>query len=109
MKFTRPKECKECPLQAKGCQKVYKIRIETDVRKYTAPGRGSEKFAELFKQRTAIERVFAYLKLYFGMGTTRRLKKRAFVDLELSYLAYNVSKYALDYLNMNIRLTKQAA
>ncbi|MDU0332527.1 MULTISPECIES: transposase [Paenibacillus] len=109
VKFTRPKECKECPLQAKGCQKVYKIRIETDVRKYTAPGRGSEKFAELFKQRTAIERVFAYLKLYFGMGTTRRLKKRAFVDLELSYLAYNVSKYALDYLNMNIRLTKQAA
>lgn len=109
VKFTRPKECTTCPLLAQGCQKVIKIRMETDVRKYTAPGRGSEKFAELFKQRTAIERVFAYLKLYFGMGTTRRLKKRAFVDLELSYLTYNVSKYALDYLNMNIRLTKQAA
>jgi hypothetical protein len=56
----------------------------------------------------AIERVFAY-KLYFGMGTTRRLKKRAFVDRELYYLMYNVSTYALNYLNMNIRLTKQAA
>jgi transposase len=34
LKFTRPKECKNCPLaQDSLCQKVYKIRIATDLRR----------------------------------------------------------------------------
>ncbi|MOA13606.1 Transposase DDE domain protein [compost metagenome] len=109
LKFTRPKECATCPMRDQGCQKVHKIRIEKDIRKYTAPGRGSEKFVELFKQRTAIERVFAYLKLYFEMGSTRKRKKRAFVDLDLSLLTYNLCKFALDSLNKSICKFKQVA
>ncbi|MFC7372286.1 transposase, partial [Fictibacillus iocasae] len=38
LKYVRPKECSDCPLsQSSLCQKVYKIRIETDLRRYTAP------------------------------------------------------------------------
>ncbi|MFC3801242.1 transposase, partial [Cohnella sp. GCM10012308] len=76
---------------------------------YTAPGRGSEKFHQLFKQRTAVERVFAYLKLYLELGTTRKLKRCAFVDMDLSCLTYNVCKLAIDKLNKRIREAKPAA
>jgi len=99
VKFTRPKECATCPSKADGCQKVFKFRVDEDVRRFTAPGRGSQKWAQLFKQRTAIERVFAYLKLYLELGSTRKLKKRALVDIQLSYLTYNLCKLALDRLN----------
>lgn len=99
IKFTRPKECEACHRQTHGCQSVYKFQIDSNPRKYTAPGRGSKKFAEIFKQRTAIERVFAYLKLYFELGSTRRRGKRAFVFYDLSCLTYNLCKYALDQLN----------
>lgn len=108
IKFTRPKECASCPFQADACQKVFKFRIDEDVRKYTAPGRGSKKFAELFKQRVAIERVFAYLKLYMELGSSRKLKKRAFVDLDLSCLTYNLCKLALDRLNKSLLEAKKA-
>ncbi len=41
LKYTRPKECKGCPLaQDTLCQKVYKVKITTDLRRYTAPARG---------------------------------------------------------------------
>ncbi|MBB6671368.1 transposase [Cohnella nanjingensis] len=109
LKWTRPKECATCPLQNHGCQKVHKTKVADDARKYTAPGRGSAKFAELFKQRTAIERVFAYLKLYFEMGSSRKRKKRALVDLDLSCLTYNLCKLGLDRLNKYRRKTVQAA
>ncbi|WP_286891769.1 transposase [Thermobacillus sp.] len=99
MRFTRPKECATCPFQADGCRKVFKFRVEEDVRRFTAPGRGSEKWAQLFKQRTAIERVFAYLKLYLELGSTRKLKKRALMDVQLSCLTYNLCKLALDRWN----------
>lgn len=40
LKYTRPKECKDCPLANQGiCQKVYKVKITTNLRKYTAPAR----------------------------------------------------------------------
>jgi transposase len=109
LKYTRPKECSTCPLQNNGCQKIYKIRIEEDIRRHTVPARGSEAFEILFKRRTAIERVFASLKLYFGMGSTRRRKTRARVDFDLTCLTYNLCKYALDKHNKEIRKTKQAA
>lgn len=42
LKYTRPKECKDCLLAKDSlCQKVYKVKITTDLRKYTAPARGS--------------------------------------------------------------------
>ncbi|WP_420872005.1 transposase [Cohnella rhizosphaerae] len=109
VKFVAPKECAACPFQADGCQKVIKKQVKEDVRRYTAPGRGSEKFHQLFKQRTAVERVFAYLKLYLELGTTRKLKRRAFVDMDLSCLTYNVCKLAIDKLNKRIREAKPAA
>ncbi|MGG1550243.1 transposase [Paenibacillus ferrarius] len=109
VKYTRPKECKTCSLAGDECQRVHKFRIDEDVRRYCAPGRGSKKFAELFKQRVAVERVFAYLKLYFNLDMTRKLKKRAFVDYHLSCLTYNLCKYSLDHLNRSIRELNQVA
>jgi transposase len=43
LKYTRPKECKDCPLANGGlCQKTYKMKITKDLRRYTAPARGSK-------------------------------------------------------------------
>src|SRR5699024_1374936 len=43
LKYTRPKECSVCPLARDViCQKVYKVKITQDLRKYTAPARGSK-------------------------------------------------------------------
>lgn len=37
LKYTQLKECKECPLLNEGvCQKVWKIKITKDLRRYTA-------------------------------------------------------------------------
>ncbi|GER68691.1 hypothetical protein BpJC4_31620 [Weizmannia acidilactici] len=33
------------------CQKVYKVKITTDLRKYTAPARGSKAWKTIFKRR----------------------------------------------------------
>ncbi|WP_052416668.1 transposase [Paenibacillus sp. FSL R5-0912] len=109
LKYTQPSECKGCPLLGSGCQKVFKIRIQTDLRKHTYPARGSESFTELYKKRTAVERVFAYLKEYFGMKRTRHRGVRASVDFQLSTLAYNLSKFALDKLNKQLSKSQQVA
>ncbi len=99
LRYTCPSSCKECPFADSDCQKVFKVRIETDVRKHTYPARGSESFKKLYKKRTAVERVFAYLKEYFGLKRTRHRGVRANVDFQLSMLAYNLTKFALDKLN----------
>jgi len=109
LKYTQPSQCKDCPLSGSGCQKVFKIRIQTDLRKHTYPARGSESFTELYKKRTAVERVFAYLKEYFGMKRTRHRGVRARVDFQLSTLAYNLSKFALDKLNQRLHNSQQVA
>ena len=70
-------------------------QIEQDLRKYTYPARGSESFIELYKKRTSVERVFVYLKEYFGLKRTRHRGLRATVDFQLSSLAYNLCKFAL--------------
>lgn len=63
LKYTRPKECASCPLRDDSlCQKVFKIKFATDIRKYTYPARGSEFWEKFHKERTAVERVNAYLK-----------------------------------------------
>ncbi len=100
LKYTHPSECKDFPLANEGlCQKVYKVKITTDLRKYTAPARGSKAWKTLFKRCTAVERVNAYLKEYFQLNNVRyRTGKRAKVHFDLVTLVYNASKLAVDRL-----------
>jgi transposase len=67
------------------------------LRKYTAPARGSKAWKTIFKRRTAVERVNAYLKGYFQLDNVRyRTGKRAKVHFDLVTLVYNASKLAAD-------------
>jgi len=60
LKYVRPKACEVCPLTDDSlCQKVFKVKITTDLRKYTAPARGSVSWKEIAKRRSAVERVNA--------------------------------------------------
>jgi len=104
LKYTRPKECRNCPLASDSlCQKTYKIRIETNLRRYTAPARGSEKWKKLFAERTAVERVNAYLKEFFQLNNIRhRTGKKARLHLDLVILVYNASKLAVDRINRQL-------
>lgn len=104
LKYTRPKECTDCPLANQGiCQKIYKVKITTDLRKYTAPARGSKAWKTIFKRRTAVERVNAYLKLYFQLDNVRyRTGKRAKVHFDLVTLVYNASKLAADRIKITL-------
>jgi transposase len=104
LKYTRPKECKDCPLAHDDlCQKVYKVKLTTDLRKYTAPARGSRAWKSLFKQRTAVERVNAYLKEFFQLNNVRyRTGKRAKVHFDLVTLVFNASKLACDRINFSL-------
>jgi transposase len=107
LKYTRPKECQDCPLANDSlCQKVYKVKMTTNLRKYTAPARGSKAWKMSFKRRTAVERVNAYLKEFFQLNNVRyRTGKRAKVHFDFVTLAYNASKLAAD--RMNARLVQQ--
>jgi len=101
LKYTRPKECSDCPLANEGiCQKVYKVKITTDLRRYTAPARGSKAWKDISKRRSAVERVNAYLKEYFQLNNVRyRTGKRAKVHFDIVTLIYNASKLASDRIN----------
>ena len=101
LKYTRPKECADCPLANEDvCQKVYKVKITNDLRRYTAPARGSKAWKKLFKRRSAVERVNAYLKEYFQLNNVRhRTGKRAKVHFDFVTLVYNASKLAADRIH----------
>ncbi|MBD8068116.1 transposase [Bacillus sp. PS06] len=111
LKYTRPKECIDCPLAADSlCQKIYKVKIELDLRKYTAPARGSEKWKHLFAERTAVERVNAYLKEFFQLNNIRhRTGKKAKLHFNLVTLVYNASKLAVDRINKQLENEQQKA
>ena len=111
LKYVRPKECETCPLSNDSlCQKVYKIKMDTDIRRYIAPGRGSEAWKKLYKQRTAVERVNAYLKEFFQLKNVRyRTGKKAKVHFDLITLVYNSTKLALDRINKQMKEMKLAA
>jgi transposase len=111
LKYTKPKECKICPLAHDSlCQKVYKIKMETDIRKYSAPGRGTQAWKKLYNERSAVERVNAYLKEFFQLKNVRyRTGKRAKVHFDLVTLVYNASKLAADRINKQINEKNQAA
>lgn len=104
LKYTQPKECKDCPLLNAGvCQKVWKIKITKDLRRYTAPARGSKAWKTIFKRRTAVERVNAYLKAYFQLNNVRyRAGQRAKVHFDTVALVYNASKLAADRINAQL-------
>ena len=98
LKYRHPKECSDCPLAQEGlCQKVFKMKITKDLRRYTAPARGSVAWKKLFKKRTAVERVNAYLKEFFQLDNVRyRSGERAKVHCDVTTLIYNASKLAAD-------------
>lgn len=111
LKFTRPKECASCPLRDDSlCQKVFKIKCESDIRKYTYPARGSELWKKLYKERTAVERVNAYLKQYFQLNNIRhRTGKKAQLYFNLVTFIYNACKLAVDRMNALLQAQQQAA
>ena len=110
LKYTSPKECKDCPLANEGiCQKVFKMKITTDLRRYTAPARGSNAWKKIYNLRTAVERVNAYLKEFFQLNNVRyRTGKRAKVHFDLVTLIYNASKLAADRIGLQLH-QEQAA
>ena len=105
LKYTSPKECVQCPLATEGiCQKVYKIKITTDLRRYTAPARGTRAWKNIYKRRTAVERVNAYLKEFFQLSNVRyRTGKRAKVHFDMITLIYNASNRAADCINVQLK------
>jgi len=96
LKYTQPKECPDCPLANEGiCQKVFKMKTTKDLRKYTAPARGSRAWQKIYNRRTAVERVNGYLKEFFQLNNVRyRTGKRAKVHFDIVTLIYNASKLA---------------
>lgn len=100
LKYTRPKECKGCPLANDSLsQKIYKKKITDDLRRYTAPARGSVKWNEIYKERSSVERVNAYLKCYLLLNQTYHCTGvKAKVHFDLNHIAYNASKIAVDRL-----------
>lgn len=111
LKFTRPKECVACPLHDDSlCQKVFKIKCDNDLRKFTYPARGSELWKQLYKERTAVERVNAYLKEYFQLNNVRhRTGRKAKLHFNLVAFIYNACKLAVDHLNALLQTQTQAA
>lgn len=111
LKFTRPKECATCPLREDSlCQKVFKIKCETDIRKYTYPARGSILWKKLYKERTAVERVNAYLKEYFQLNNVRhRTGRKAKLHFNMVTFIYNACKLAVDRLNEKLNEQNTAA
>lgn len=78
------------------CQNVFKKKVEDNPRRYTVPARGGDSCYELYKKRTDIERVNAYLKEYFQLNNIRRRGALAKVDFELACLTYNACKLTVD-------------
>lgn len=111
LKFTRPKECETCPLREDSlCQKVFKIKCETDIRKYTYPARGSGLWKKLYKERTAVKRVNAYLKQYIQLNNVRhRTGKKAKLHFNLGTFIYNACKLAVDRMNALVQAQNKAA
>ncbi|QGG50906.1 transposase [Lysinibacillus pakistanensis] len=68
-----------------------------DLRKFTYPARGSERWKQLYKERTAVERVNAYLKQYFQLNNVRqRTGRKEKLHFNLVTFIYNACKLAVD-------------
>lgn len=85
---------------------MFKVKITTDLRRYTAPARGSKAWKAVFQRRTAVERV---IKEFFQLNNVRyRTGKRAKVHFDLAVLVYNAAKLACDRLNIQLRQMQAA-
>lgn len=111
LKFTKPLECATCPLRNDSlCQKVFKIKCETDIRKYTNPARGSVLWDKLYRERTSVERVNAYLKQFFQLNNIRHCTgKKAKMHFHLVTFIYNACRLAIDRINRQLQTIKTAA
>lgn len=78
-------------------------KITNDLRRYIAPVHGSNAWKNIFKQRTAEERVNAYLKEFYQLNNVRySTGKRAKVHFDMVTLIYNASKLAADRINAGL-------
>ncbi|QGQ93745.1 transposase [Paenibacillus psychroresistens] len=109
VKYTQPKECSTCPFNDGHCQKVFKKKIDDNPRRYTVPARGSDRYREQYKKRTAVERVNAYLKEFFQLNNIRHRGALAKVDFEFACLTYTACKLTADRLNQYIKMKKSTA
>ncbi len=100
-----------CLLKAKCISVVFitihKVKITNDLRRYNAPARGSQAWGTLFKKRTSVERVNAYLKEFFQLNNVRyRTGKRAKLYFDMVTLVFHASKLAADRINAQLRKVK---
>ncbi len=81
--FYITQRCRDCPLANEViCQKVFKMKNTTDLRRYTAPARRSMVWQKIYNQRTSVERVNAHLKESFQLNNVRyRTGKRTKITL----------------------------
>ncbi len=80
------------------------MKFTRDLRKYTAPARGSKRWKEIAKERPAVERVNAYLKEFFQLNNVRhRTGQKAKAHFNLVTLVYNGTKLACDRLNRHLQ------
>ncbi|GCF95891.1 transposase [Enterococcus florum] len=102
LKYKLPeKRCRSCPLQHEGlCQKVIKIKQQTDPRKFNHPARGTNGWKKLYAKRSAVERVNGDLKENMKLNRTTHYKAELVeVEVLLIQLAYNAKRYAAQRLN----------
>src|SRR5699024_2327953 len=111
LKYTQPKECIDCPLAQEGiCQRVFKMKITKELRKYTAPARGSKTRKNLYKKRTAVERVNGYLQEFYQLNNGRyHSGVRAMIHFDMFTFIYNSSKLAADRINKQLQDKTQVA
>lgn len=80
------------------------MKITTDLRKYTAPARGSKHWKEIATERSAVERVNAYLKEFFQLNNVRhRTGQKAKAHFNLVTLVYNCTKLVCDRLSRHLQ------
>jgi len=73
------------------------MKITKELRRYTTPARSFVAWKKLFKKRTAVERVSAYLKEFFQLNNVRyRSGERAKAHGDMVTLIYNASKLVAD-------------
>jgi len=76
----------------------------TDLRKNSAPARGSALWKEIAKKRSAVERVNAYLKEYFQFNNIRhRTGQKVGAHFNFVTLIYNSMKLASDRLKQQLQ------
>lgn len=86
------------------------MKITKNLRRYTAPARESKVWQKIYNQRTAAERVNAYLKEFFQLSNVRyRTGKRAKVHYDIVTLIYNASKLAVDRIHTVLKQQSQVA